>query len=106
MKERDYVGTARALSSTKGHFFLTKDEAKRFGQLAPDEAVKYLEATVTFRIFPLWYLVVTLCSFLQQGEHEFTAHDAWWFGLIDEVPGSKLPSLRQWHEAKLAATQP
>ena len=45
-------------------------------------------------IEPLWYFVVALCRLLQQGENRLTAVDAYWLGLVDEVVGARLPSLR------------
>jgi len=91
------------LSHQKGHYFLSLEEVKEFRNIPETEIIsrhKYLEEKATPKIFPLWYLVVSLCRLLQKGENEFTANDAWHFGLIDEVIGSDLPSVRKWRELR------
>lgn len=57
-------------------------------------SAKWIEAVVRPIIKPLWYFVVALCRLLQHGENPPTATDAYWLGLVDEVVGQKLPSLR------------
>lgn len=95
------------LAHQKGHYFLKPDELDEYRLLKErEESNKYLESKATGRIFPLWYLVVSLCRLLQYGEHSFTAKDAWMFGLIDEVPGSDLPSTRLWKELRNTANTP
>jgi len=39
------------------------------------------------RVRPLWLFLVALCYALQDEDHELTATDAFWLGLIDEVIG-------------------
>jgi hypothetical protein len=85
---------------------LAVNEVKELRQIPETDVParkKYLEERAAPRIFPLWYLVVSLCRLLQKGENEFTASDAWYFGLVDEVTGTNLPSLRKWRSAKQAA---
>ena len=87
----------------KGHYFLTKEEMEAFRAIPEIENQKreeYLESKSAPKVFPLWYLVVSLCRLLQEGENMFTASDAWWFGLIDEVPGTALPSIRRWRDCR------
>jgi len=44
---------------------------------------------------PIWSFFVALCHALQEGEHDLTAKDAFWLGLVDEVMGdSELKCMR------------
>ena len=43
---------------------------------------------------PLWYFMVSLCRLLQSDDFDLNPKEAYWLGLIDEVPGSDLPNLR------------
>jgi ATP-dependent protease ClpP protease subunit len=44
---------------------------------------------------PLWYFAVSLARVLQTADFVLTAQDAFWLGIVDEVPGSGLIPLRQ-----------
>jgi len=60
---------AKELCHLKGHYFLTIDEAKELKQFGEDETTKreeYLELKTSERVFPLWYLVISLCSVWQE----------------------------------------
>jgi len=43
---------------------------------------------------PVWTFFVALCHALQEGENELTATDAYWLGLVDEVVGEQLYTIR------------
>lgn len=60
----------------------------------PMEADTWVKSAVRPVIEPLWHFVVALCRLLQQGENRLTAEDGYWLGLVDEVVGARLPSLR------------
>ena len=49
---------------------------------------------------PLSSFFVALCDALQEGENELTAIDAYWLGLVVEVFGEQLWSLRAFEEYK------
>jgi len=103
-----YFRQAQDLSREKGHYFLTPpetEELRAIPRAQKEQRLKYLVEKATPRILPLWYLVVALCRLLQQGEHTFSAHDAWWLGLVDEIPGTSLPSIRLWKELRQKAKQ-
>lgn len=60
----------------------------------PTDADAWVRSAVQPVIEPLWYYVVALCRLLQQGENQLNAEDSYWLGLVDEVVGARLPSLR------------
>jgi ATP-dependent protease ClpP protease subunit len=47
---------------------------------------------------PIWGFFIALCHALQEGENELTAKDAYWLGLVDEVVGEELWTLRSFVE--------
>jgi ATP-dependent protease ClpP protease subunit len=72
-----YLDQARDLCQEKGHYFLTHSEMEEFEQIEDhEEEVKFLIDKTLPRVLPLWFLVMSLCRLLQQGEHRFSAHDA------------------------------
>ena len=80
-----------------GVLFLNPDqmtEAEKKRAENPIDADAWVKSAVQPVIEPLWYFVVALCRLLQQGENRLTAEDAYWLGLVDEVVGARLPSLR------------
>ena len=64
----------------------------------PAEASIWLKEQVKSVVEPLWYFVVALCRLLQQGEYQLAAADSYWLGIVDEVVGLELPSLRLFAE--------
>jgi hypothetical protein len=42
--------------------------------------------------------MVSLCRLLQEDDYELGAQEAYWLGIVDEVPGSALPNLREMAE--------
>lgn len=80
-----------------GVMFLKPDEAQHFQMTAfSDDAAKgdWLMQRAGPRIRQLWYFSVSVARLLQEEDFEFGAHDAYWLGLVDEVMGENLPSLR------------
>lgn len=80
-----------------GVLFLDPEQLLHFENLRatdPEDASKWMKTTVQTAIEPLWYFVVALCRRLQQGENRLSALDAYWLGLVDEVIGLRIPSLR------------
>jgi ATP-dependent protease ClpP protease subunit len=75
--------------------FLDENENEELKKIHGDEQRRaYLIEKVSPKLHPLYYLVVSLCRCLQQGEHSLTPTDAYWLGLVDEVLGSDLQCLR------------
>ena len=92
-----YQRNLQAIVATSGATFLTPDE--ELEMLAEEHNGKkarfeYLLRTVSPRLEPLWFFVVSLCRALQEGEYPMSPEDAYWAGLVDEVVGKRLPCLR------------
>lgn len=93
--------------SASGHERLKK-WSTRFGKLVlPKDEVAEIEAIADGRereerlvekvepiLEPLWSFFIGLCHALQDGENELTGRDAYWMGLVDEVVGESLLSVR------------
>lgn len=80
-----------------GVLFLTLEQiadyqARRTANAA--EAAKWLREQARPLVEPMWYFVVSICRLLQAGEYGLNATDAYWLGIVDEVIGEKLPTLR------------
>ena len=59
-----------------------------------DEKAQWLTERSEQKLQPLWYFMVSLCRLLQSDDFDLNPKEAYWLGLIDEVPGSDLPNLR------------
>ncbi len=46
-------------------------------------------------LLPLWLIFGSICHVLQEAENPLTPEDAFWLGLVDEVMGANLPTLRR-----------
>lgn len=80
---------------SQGLSFLLPDEQATHASLPSDiERTNFVREKVEPRLEPLWYLVVSLCRSLQEGENTLTPEDAYWLGLVDEVIGTNLPCYR------------
>jgi ATP-dependent protease ClpP protease subunit len=105
---RDYhVGDSNQwiqnVSRSFGPTFLTPEEhtnLERMANASKEEVEKWLLPLVAPRIKPFVYFAHSLCRHLQEQENPLTPRDAYWLGAIDEVPGSKLPCMRQIVEAQ------
>jgi len=65
----------------------------------PDKQ-EWLGEKIGHKIQPLWYFMVSLCRRLQSADYDLSPEEAYWLGLVDEVPGSDLPNLRIFIENK------
>jgi hypothetical protein len=80
-----------------GVMFLKPDETQHYQTAAfNDDAAKaqWLMDVAGPRIRQLWYFSVSVARLLQEEDFEFGSNDAYWLGLVDEVIGENLPSLR------------
>lgn len=89
---------------TYGAIFLSEAERAEFLALAGDEAEKdkWLIEKSKPKIRPIWYLTISMCRLLQQDDYALPATDAYWLGMVDEIPGSDLPCIRHSEEGGAA----
>lgn len=90
-------GDLDAHISELGILLLDDQELHEYSELEkeePAESAAWLKQKVEPIVGPLWYFVVALCRLLQQGEYQLAAVDSYWLGIVDEVVGENLPSLR------------
>lgn len=88
-----------------GPIALTKPQKDEIDRIEDDSGrtekmIEFVQPAVQ----PLWSFFVALCHALQEGENLFTAKDAYWLGLIDEVMGdpdlAKLRNMMEYQEDK------
>lgn len=81
----------------RGEYFLNPTDRNEFDSIDSVDKksrIEFLLDKVAPKLSPVWYLVLSLCRCLQEGEHPISATDAYWLGLVDEVVGSSLTNLR------------
>jgi len=83
------------LLSLYGRLFLDSEDLKRFKALNEEQQRNVLREKVAPKMGPLWYFVVSVCRVLQTEEWKLQPAEAYWLGLVDEVPGSGLPNDRE-----------
>jgi hypothetical protein len=79
-----------------GELFLSDAQKIEYAALTGtvDEKLKWVVEKSALKLQPLWYLMMSICRLLQGADYMLPATEAYWLGLIDELPGSGLPSLR------------
>jgi ATP-dependent protease ClpP protease subunit len=88
-----------------GSLFLKDDERAEYTELVkqkPEDRkahVDWLKPKSEPKIQPLWYLTVSVCRLLQSEDFVLSPSEAYWLGIVDEVPGTDLANLRQMVEA-------
>ena len=75
-------------------FLSTEQQTELRGKSGP-ERDKYLKDHASKKLQPLWYFVVSLCRLLQTKDYQLTPQEAYWMGVVDEVPGSGLVNDRE-----------
>jgi hypothetical protein len=78
-----------------GGFLLDAAQRATLNTLPEDERAAFILANTKDRFRPVWHFLVSVCRALQQGENRLSATDAYWLGLIDEIPGSSLSCVRE-----------
>jgi hypothetical protein len=88
------------LDRTYGQLFLSDSEKEKYKSFSgsDDDKTKLLSALAEPKIQPIWYFMVSLCRLLQEDDYELGAQEAYWLGIVDEVPGSGLPNIREMAE--------
>ena len=76
--------------------FVLKDADKAAIDALPEDQRKGARvAKLTPVLLPLWLFFGSICHVLQEEENPLTPTDAFWLGLVDEVAGVDLPTLRK-----------
>jgi len=84
----DHLKLARRIARRFGPDFLNGPATRVYTRLQrrnPAKAEEYLIKTALPHALGLWYFTMTLCHRLLAGACEFSAPDAYWLGLVDEV---------------------
>jgi hypothetical protein len=89
-----------------GPLFLTPAEKAEYDaqNVSDDEKTKWLCQKAEPKLQPLWYFMVSMCRLLQESDYSLNPTEAYWMGLVDEVPGSGLPSEREFIENSKIST--
>ena len=84
---------------TVGKTSLNKADRDTLEQI-PDEKQRNTQLIQKVQpiVEPVWMFFIALCHALQEDDNELTAHDAYWFGLVDEVWGSTSLITSRWFE--------
>lgn len=88
-----------------GALFLNDGERAEYTDFVkknPDDekgTIGWLKPKSEPKIQPLWYLMVSVCRLLQSEDFVLSPQEAYWLGIVDEVPGTDLANLRQMVEA-------
>jgi len=93
MYQRNLIGIVHESHA----MFLTpdeKDQLQREAKKGNKEASQYIVKTVSPRLEPLWFFVISLCRALQDAEYPMEPEEACWAGLVDEITGTELPWIR------------
>jgi ATP-dependent protease ClpP protease subunit len=85
--------------STYGKFLLNQDDSKECEQLSSTLSETDLDTWIHDRsgmkLRRLWYFCISLARTLQTADYYISPEDAFWLGLVDEVPGSEIAPLRR-----------
>jgi len=84
----DHLKLVRRLARRFGRDFLSKSAIAQYERLqcqSPSRAEKFLINAALPDALGLWYFTLTLCHRLLAGDLTFSAQDAYWLGLVDEV---------------------
>jgi len=81
-------------------FVLQEDEMAAIDALPEEQRKGARIAKLTPVLLPLWLFFGSICHVLQEEENPLTPIDAFWLGLVDEVAGANLPTLRRIAERK------
>jgi ATP-dependent protease ClpP protease subunit len=91
-----------------GELFLSDPQKLEYAALAGtiEEKLNWVVQKSALKLQALWYLMMSICRLLQGADYMLPADEAYWLGLIDELPGSGLPCLRTAAEAQGPAAVP
>jgi ATP-dependent protease ClpP protease subunit len=94
-EDGQHMANVEQRSREWGGFLLTPEQRIERDRLPQDQQAAYVLQNTKDRFRPVWHFLVSVCRALQQGENRLSAYEAYWLGLIDEVPGSPMASVRE-----------
>jgi hypothetical protein len=94
-EDGQHMANVEQRSKHWGKFLLTAAQRQEHDSLPEDQRDAFVLKHTKDRFRQLWHFLVSVCRALQQGENRLSAYEAYWLGLIDEVPGSSLSSMRE-----------
>ncbi len=91
-----------------GDFLLSDEQKKEEATLegTAEEKSKWLQDKTSPKLRRIWYLLISVCRLLQASDYTLSSREAYWLGLVDEVAGSGLPSVRTFKENAPAEESP
>lgn len=78
-----------------GMFLLEPEERQHYVELEPEAAANYVKERKRESFKTIWHFLISICRSLQQGENLLHPYEAYWLGLVDEIPGSHLATIRE-----------
>jgi ATP-dependent protease ClpP protease subunit len=94
-EDGQHMANVEQQSKEWGGFLLDHQQRIEHDALPEDQRSAYVLLHTKDRFRPVWHFLVSVCRALQQGENRLSPYEAYWLGLIDEIPGSSLPSVRE-----------
>jgi hypothetical protein len=99
-EDGSHMSNLDQLSQSWGSFLLDADARAIYEATPKDEQPAYILTHTKERFRQVWHFPVSVCRELQQGENRLSAHDAYWLGLINEIPGTVHLSIREMVEQR------
>lgn len=78
-----------------GQLLLKPSEVAELHGKTEDQHKDYVTQHAGHKLKKIWYFVVSLCRLLQTKDYKLTAEEAYWMGVVDEIPGSGLQNDRE-----------
>ena len=90
-----HMSDLEQLSRQWGSFLLDVDLRAGYDRTPDDQRAAYVSLHTKERFREVWHFLVSVCRALQQGENRLSSRDAYWLGLINEIPGTTFSSIRE-----------
>lgn len=90
----EQVGGLTEICEQMADYVLTEDDKLEIDRHPEEKRAALTIEKARVALGPIWSFTIALSQVLHKSENTFTAKDAFWLGLIDEVMGENLWSLR------------
>jgi ATP-dependent protease ClpP protease subunit len=78
-----------------GRLLLKPTETTELRSKTEEQQKQFVIERASLKLKRIWYFAVSLCRLLQSKDYKLTPEEAYWMGVVDEVPGSGLPNDRE-----------